>query len=68
LAKNEADLRLVLGTLGGVGHPDALRLALGLVENAAVRKEAEVAVKKIAESIKGQYPQEAQEALSRLSR
>jgi HEAT repeat protein len=67
-ARSETDLRLILGTLGGAAHPDALQLAVSLLDNPAVRSEAEVAVKKIAESIKGEYPQAAQEALSRLER
>jgi hypothetical protein len=59
-------LRLILGALGGAAHPDALKLALPLLDKTGVHAEAEVAVKKIAESIKGQYPQAAEEALKRL--
>jgi hypothetical protein len=59
-------LRLILGTLGGAAHPGALQLALPLCANAGVRAEAEVAVKKIAQSIKAQHPQAAQEALDRI--
>jgi HEAT repeat protein len=65
-SRGDADLRLILGTLGGAAHPDALQLALPLLANATVRPEAEVAVKKIAESIKAQHPQAAQEALQRI--
>jgi hypothetical protein len=39
---------------------------LPLLNNSGVRAEAEVAVKKIAEAIKAQHPQVAQEALNRL--
>jgi hypothetical protein len=65
-ARGDADLRLILGTLGGAAHPDALELALPLCANAGVRAEAEVAVQKIAESIKAQHPQAALEALQRI--
>ena len=65
-AHGEADLRLILGALGGAAQPGALELALPLLANTAVRPEAEVAVKKIAEAIKAQHPKAAQEALDRL--
>jgi HEAT repeat protein len=66
-ARGEADLRLILGALGSAAHPDALQLALPLLANTAVRPEAEIAVKKIAESIKAQHPQAAQEALQKIA-
>ena len=65
-ARGDADLRLILGALGGAAQPGALELALPLLDNAGVRAEAEVAVKKIAEAIKAQDPKAAQEALKRL--
>lgn len=65
-AHSETDLRLILGTLGGAAHPGALQLALPLLDNAAVRAEAEVAVKRIAEAIKAQHPQAAEAALKRV--
>ena len=65
-AHGDADLRLILGALGGAAQPEALELALPLLDNAGVRAEAEVAVKRIAEAIKAQHPKAAQEALNRL--
>jgi len=65
-ARGDADFRLILGALGGAAQPGALELALPLLDNAGVRPEAEVAVKKIAEAIKAKHPQAAQEALKRL--
>jgi HEAT repeat protein len=65
-ARGGADLRLILGALGGAALPDALQLALPLCANAGVRAEAEAAVKKIAASIKAQHPQAAQEALEQI--
>jgi hypothetical protein len=65
-AHGDADLRLILGALGGAAQPEALQLALPLLDNSGVRAEAEVAVKKIAVAIKAQHPHAAQEALNRL--
>jgi HEAT repeat protein len=65
-AQSDADLRLILGALSGATHPDALQLALPLLDNAGVHAEAEVAVKKIAEAIKAKDPRAAEEALKRL--
>jgi hypothetical protein len=65
-AHGDADLRLILGALSGAAQPEALELALPLLDNAGVRAEAEVAVKRIAEAIKAQHPKAAQEALNRL--
>jgi hypothetical protein len=65
-ARSDTDLRLILGALGGAAHPEALQLALPLLDNTGVRAEAEVAVRKIAEAIKAQHPQAAEAALKRL--
>ena len=62
----DADYRLILGALGGAAQPEALELALPLLDNSGLRAEAEVAVKRIAEAIKAQHPKAAQEALNRL--
>jgi HEAT repeat protein len=66
-ARTEAEFKLVLGALAGVAHPDALHLAVSLLGKPGVRPEAEAAVKKIAEAIKGQYPQAAEEALRQIA-
>jgi HEAT repeat protein len=65
-ARTDAEVKWVLGALAGVAHPDALPLAAGLLTRPGVRPEAEAAVRKIAEAIKGQYPQAAQEALRQI--
>jgi hypothetical protein len=65
-ARGDADNRLILGSLGGAAQPEALDLALPLLNNSGVRAEAEVAVKKLAEAIKAQHPKAAQDALDRL--
>jgi HEAT repeat protein len=65
-ARTEAQLKLVLGALAGVAHPDALSLATGLLTRPEVRAEAQAAVRKIAEAIQGQYPEAAQKALRQI--
>jgi len=66
-ARGDDELKLVLGALGGAAHPDALKLALPLLEKPGVRAEAEVAVRKIAEAIKDKNPEAAKQALERLN-
>jgi HEAT repeat protein len=65
-ARGDADLKLILGALSGVARPEALELVLPLLSNSAVRPEAVVAVRKIAESIKAQNPEAANAALQRV--
>jgi HEAT repeat protein len=65
-ARGDMDLKLILGGLAGVPRPEALQLVLPLLSNSGVRVEAEVAVRKIAESIKAQNPEAANAALQRL--
>ena len=65
-ARMDADYRLILGALSGDAQPEALDLAVPLLDNSGVRAEAEIAVKKIAEAVKAQHPKAAQDALNRL--
>ena len=65
-AKTDDDRKLVLGALSGAASPEALTLAAEQLANTGVRAEAELAVKKIAEAIKDQHPQAAQDALDKL--
>jgi hypothetical protein len=65
-ARGDADLKLILGGLAGVPRSEALQLVLPLLSNSGVRAEAEVAVRKIAQSIKAQDPDAANAALQRL--
>lgn len=66
VARNADDLKLFLGALSGVAHPDALKFALPLLKSASVRAEAELAVRKIAAAVKAEHPEAAREALQRL--
>lgn len=65
-ARGDAELKRILGAMGGARQSDVLPLALPLLGNAAVRPEAEVAVKRIAEAIKAQDPAAAAAALGAL--
>jgi hypothetical protein len=65
-AKTDADRKLTLGALAGVKHVDALQLAAPLLANPAVRPEAELAIKRIAEAIKATNARAAEEALKQL--
>ncbi len=67
-ARGDADLKLVLGALSGAKDAGVLRLVLPLLDNPAVRAEAEVAVKKIAEATKASDPEAAKAALGRLAK
>lgn len=64
-ARDDNELKQVLGALGGAAHPEALKLALPLLDKPAVRAEAAAAARKIAGAIKQKYPEAAQAALDR---
>lgn len=61
--RDDSERKMVLGALAGCLHPDALSLAVGQLTQPGVRAEAAQAVKAIAEAIKAQHPQAAQDAL-----
>jgi len=65
-ARGNAELKQILGAMGGAKEAGVLQLALPLLDRADVRAEAAAAVKRIAEAIKPQAPVLAQEALKRL--
>jgi hypothetical protein len=65
-ARGESELKMVLSSLAGAADPDALDIALPLLDNSAVHAEAVLAVKKIAESIKAKHPELAQKALKQI--
>jgi hypothetical protein len=64
--RTDDDRRLILGALAGVGHPEALALAVSQLSTATVRPEAEAAVRKIAAAVQAQHPVAAAEALGKL--
>jgi hypothetical protein len=67
-AHSDADLKLVLGALSSAKNAGVLRLVLPLLDNPAVRVEAEVAVRKIADAVKATDPQAASQAFDRLAK
>lgn len=64
-ARDDNELKQVLSALGGAAHPEALKLALPLLDRPAVRAEAAAAVKRIAGAVKARHPEAAQSALDR---
>lgn len=64
-ACGDEDRKLILNVLAGVGHPDALTLALPLLEVAGVRAEAAQAAERIANAIKATHPEISRDALRR---
>lgn len=65
-AKGDADRKTILGGLGRVEHPAALELVLPLLDDPAVRGEAEQAVRTIAAAVQKNAPDAAKAALDRL--
>jgi HEAT repeat protein len=51
-SRDAADLKQILGALGGAVHPEALQLAKQFEGRPDVKAEADVAIKKITESLK----------------
>lgn len=51
-ARDAADLKQILGALGGAAHPEALTLATAQLNKPGVQAEAQVAVNKITEALK----------------
>jgi len=66
-ATSDSDLKLLLGALAGCSHPDALKLAVEQLAKPGVRAEATLAIKQIAENIRAEHPQAADEALKKLN-
>ncbi len=61
-ARDAADLKQILGALGGAAHPEALELAKSLLDKPGVQAEAEVAVKKITEALNAKAAEPAKPA------
>jgi hypothetical protein len=68
LARDADDRKLILAAIGGAPDPAALDLVHPMLDDPAVQKEAELAVRQIADSIKKSHPQEADAARKRLKR
>lgn len=68
LARDADDRKLILAAIGGATDPAALDLVNPMLDDPAVQKEAELAARQIADSIKNSHPQEAAAARKRLKR
>lgn len=55
-ARDDADLKQILGALGGAAHPDALALANELLQRPGVQAEAQVAIQKITQALQVKPP------------
>lgn len=64
--RNDDDRKLILSSLAGAAHPDALVLALPMLDVPGVRAEAALAVERMAGAIKAAHPAAAQDALKKL--
>jgi HEAT repeat protein len=58
LSTNTAESRIVISGLSRIGSLEALDMAVGILEEPALRKEAEAAVVRIAEATSWEYPEE----------
>jgi hypothetical protein len=65
-ARRDEDRKLILSVLAGVGHPDALALALPLLEVPGAHGEAVEAVHRMATAIQTTHPAAARSALQKL--
>ena len=65
-AQRDSDRKLILNVLAGVAHPDALALALPLLDVPGVHREAAEAVRRMADMIQKTHPEAARSALQRL--
>jgi HEAT repeat protein len=64
--RTDDERKLVLSALTVAAQPEALEIALPLLDIPGVRAEAALAVKKIANDIKAQHPQASADALKKL--
>lgn len=58
-ARSDDERKLLLGALAGVTHPDAMALALPMLDNPGVRAEAILALRRIISTVKPTHPKEA---------
>lgn len=64
--RGDDDRKLILSSLAGAAGPDALLLALPLLDIPGVRAEAALAVERMAGAIKATHPDAARDALKKL--
>lgn len=64
--RDDGERKLVLNTLAGAAHPDALALAVPFLSVPGVRAEAQQAVERIATAIQKTHPDAARDALQKV--
>jgi HEAT repeat protein len=64
--RSDDDRKLILSSLAGAASPDALLLALPLLDVPGVRTEAKLAVERMAGAIKASHPAAARDALMKV--
>ena len=67
-ARTAEDRKLILGVLAGAAHPDALALALTLLDDPAVRPQAEEAVARLAKALSATHAEASRAALERIQK
>ncbi len=65
-AAGSDEKKLVLGGLGGVKHPGALRIIMDHIDDPKVKDEAVVAAMRVAQAVAGARPAEAREAAEKI--
>ncbi len=65
-SRGEADLKMILGAMGGAASPETLEMALSYLSQPSVHTEAKATVKRIAEAIKEKHPELTKSALDRI--
>lgn len=65
-ARDDVELRLILGAIADCAHPDALAVVLPLRTHDQVGSEAQLAIRRIAQVIRDKHPEAANEALRQL--
>ena len=66
LVGRDEEKKLLLGTLGGVAHPDALAMVLPYLDNAATKAEAGLAAVSIGEKLRRTHRKEVVQALQKV--
>jgi len=66
LIERDEEKKLLLGTLGGIAHPDALAMVLKYLEHPATKAEAGLAAVSIGEKLKRTHRKEVVQALQKV--
>jgi HEAT repeat protein len=64
LSASTAESRIVISGLSRIGSPEALEMAIGLLDDPDLKKEAEAAVVRIADQTSWEFPEETARQLN----